>query len=251
MTELNQGLATRRARQRSRPQSESVKGITHKVLPVLVLLLTAVLVFAGGRMTFAGMASYQAEAFLEDWAGKAEEPAPRAWAVAHEAAQRAVGLYPVANGEYLDRLGRVYSWQQFAQPYGSPEAKASRLAALEGYRASTEARPVWPNTWARLAHTKLQLAQLDDEFKQALSLASELGPSRIDVQREVVTIAFAAWPQLSRAERERFLESARNNVAYGPRDARYTETLAAQNGLTATLCDSLDVSLKTTRRLCQ
>lgn len=251
MTELNQGLTTRRARRRSRPQSESVKGITHKVLPVLVLLLTAVLVFAGGRMTFAGMASYQAEAFLEDWAGKAEEPAPRAWAVAHEAAQRAVALYPVANGEYLDRLGRVYSWQQFTKPYGSPEAQASRLAALEGYRASTQARPTWPQTWARLAHTKLQLAQFDDEFRQALAQANELGPTRIMVQREVMTVAFAAWPQLNASERERVLQSARLSVIYSIREAQRIYQMALHAGITEPLCESLDPELQSKRRVCQ
>lgn len=251
MTEHTQGRASRRVRRHSRSQTENVKSVTQKGLALVVLLLTLVLVYTGGRMTLAGMASYQAEIFLKDWASKGQEPTPRAWAVAQAAAQRAVDLYPTANGEYLDRLGRVYSWQQFTQPYGSPEAQASRLAALDSYRAATQARPTWPHTWSRLAHTKLQLVQFDDEFRQALGQASDLGPSRIEVQREVVTIAFAAWPQLSRAERERFLESVRNNVAYGQRDAQRVQALAAQYGLTDTLCNSLDEPTKTTRKLCQ
>lgn len=64
-------------------------------------------------------------------------------------------------------------------------------------------------------------------------------------------IAFATWPQLNASERERILQSARFNVAYGPRDAQYTQTLAAQHGLTDTLCNSLDTSLKAIRKLCQ
>lgn len=248
MTEHTQGRASRRVRRHSRSQTENVKSVTQKGLALVVLLLTLVLVYTGGRMTLAGMASYQTEIFLKDWASKGQEPTPRAWAVAQAAAQRAVDLYPTANGEYLDRLGRVYSWQQFTQTFGNPEAQASRLAALDSYRASTQARPTWPHTWSRLAHTKLQLVQFDDEFRQALGQASDLGPSRIEVQREVVTIAFAAWPQLTKSERERFLESA---VAYGQRDVRHMQALAAQHGLTDTLCNSLDASLKATHKLCQ
>lgn len=251
MTEHTQGRASRRARRHSRSQTENVKSVTQKGLALFVLLLMLVLAYTGGRMALAGMADYQAQIFLKDWASKGQEPTPRAWAVAQAAAHRAVDLYPTPNGEYLDRLGRVYSWQQFTQPYGSPEAQASRQAALDSYRAATQARPTWPQTWARLAHTKLQLAQFDDEFRQALAQANELGPTRIMVQREVMTVAFAAWPQLNASERERMLQSARFNVAYGPRDAQYTQALAAQHGLTDTLCNSLDASLKATRKLCQ
>lgn len=251
MTEHTQGRASRRARRHSRSQTENVKSVTQKGLALFVLLLMLVLAYTGGRMALAGMADYQAQIFLKDWASKGQEPTPRAWAVAQAAAHRAVDLYPTPNGEYLDRLGRVYSWKQFTQPYGSPEAQASRQAALDSYRAATQARPTWPQTWARLAHTKLQLAQFDDEFRQALAQANELGPTRIMVQREVMTVAFAAWPQLNASERERILQSARFNVAYGMRDAQYTQALAAQHGLTDTLCSNLDTSLKATRKLCQ
>ncbi|MGE6659754.1 hypothetical protein ACQKEK_03280 [Pseudomonas sp. NPDC077408] len=224
--------------------------ITQKAVIALVLLASLGLLFAGLRMAGAGFASYQAEAFLQDWAGKGTEPSDAAWRVAEGAAQRAVGLYPVANGEYLDRLGRVYSWQQFERPYGSPDALGSRLAALDAYRASLEARPVWPNTWARLANTKLHLALFDDEFKQALEQASALGPSRLEVQREVAMIVFAGWAQLSKQERANFLESARRSVTYGQREAQQIQLLAAQNGLTGALCNSLPFEMKAQRGLC-
>ncbi len=251
MNNLTLDRPSRRKRQRSRAELQNVTSITQKAVIALVLLASFGLVFSGLRMASAGFASYQAEAFLQDWAGKDAEPSAEAWQVAQGAAQRAVSLYPVANGEYFDRLGRVYSWQQFNQPYGSPVALASRLAALDAYRASVEARPVWPNTWVRLANTKLQLALFDDEFKQALERASALGPSRIDVQREVAMVVFAAWPQLSKQERANFLEAARRSVAYGPREANQMQAMAAQHGLTDVLCDSLHINVKTTRKLCQ
>lgn len=251
MNDLTHDRPSHRKRQRSHADSQSVNGITQKAVLLLVLLVSAALLFVGVRMTAAGIASYQAEAFLQDWTGKGTEPDPSAWTVAQDAAQRAVNLYPVANGEYFDRLGLVHSWQHFAQPYGSPDALSSRLAALDAYRASLEARPVWPNTWARLATTKLQLAVFDGEFKQALARAAELGPSRSAVQREVISTAFAAWLQLSETERERFLESARRSVAYSQREAQQVHSMATQHGVSNVLCKSLDTDIKTTRKLCQ
>lgn len=251
MTEHTQGRASRRARRHSRSQTENVKSVTQKGLALFVLLLMLVLAYTGGRMALAGMADYQAQIFLKDWASKGQEPSPRAWAVAQAAAHRAVDLYPTPNGEYLDRLGRVYSWQQFTQPYGSPEAQASRQAALDSYRAATQARPTWPQTWARLAHTKLQLAQFDDEFRQALAQANELGPTRIMVQREVMTVAFAAWPQLNASERERVLQSARFSVIYSIREAQRIYQMALHAGITEPLCESLDPELQSKRRVCQ
>lgn len=251
MTDLTLDRLSRRKRQRSRAESQNVTSITQKAVIALVLLASLGLVFAGLRMAGAGFASYQAEAFLQDWAGKGTEPSDAAWRVAEGAAQRAVSLYPVANGEYLDRLGRVYSWQQFERPYGSPDALGSRLAALDAYRGSLEARPVWPNTWARLANTKLHLALFDDEFKQALEKASALGPSRIEVQREVVMVVFAAWPQLSTQERARFIESAHRAVAYSDNEGKRIFQLAEHAGVTAVLCRSLPLEIQAKRQLCQ
>lgn len=217
---------------------------------LLVLLASLGLFVTGVRMAGAGIASYQTEAFLEDWASKGVQPDPRAWAVAEGAALRAISRYPTADGEYLDLLGRVYSWQHISEPFGSPRAETSRRAALDAYRAAVAARPTWPYTWLRLADTKLHLAQFDDEFRLARARATELGPTRIQIQREIAGIAFAAWRQLNANERQRALESARRAVAYGPRDAQQIHARAAQLGLADALCASLDDHLKTTRKLC-
>lgn len=251
MNDMTLNRPSGRKRQRSRSDSQTVTGITQKALLLLVLLASLGLAFIGLRMAGAGIASYQAEAFLEDWASKGLQPDPRAWAVAQGAALRAISRYPTADGEYLDLLGRVYSWQHISEPFGSPLAEPSRQAALDAYRAAVAARPTWPYTWLRLADTKLHLAQFDDEFRLALARATELGPTRIQIQREIAGIAFAAWPQLDTSERQRALDSARRTVAYGQRDAQQIHTRAAQLGLADTLCASLDEQLKTTRKLCQ
>ncbi|QLC74724.1 hypothetical protein LPB260_14170 [Pseudomonas sp. LPB0260] len=226
-----------------------MKTITEKLPLLLVLFVATGLLYAGARMIPAGIASYQAEAFIGAWEQAAAEPSPRAWVIAQGAAQRAVDWYPAANGDHLDRLGRIYSWWQFRHPYGDPLAEVSRRAALETYRAATAARPAWPYSWERLAHTKLYLQQFDGEFAHALNEARRLGPWRIGVNRELAAIGLSAWAQLDEKQRQASLESARRVAAYGPAEAKRLLELAEATGHLDELCNKLGPALITTRKL--
>lgn len=210
-------------------------------ISALLVGLTAIgLLLFGGRLLLAGIADYQAEAFLDAWATTTNEPDVRAWDIAHAAAQRAINLYPVADGERLDRLGRVYSWQQFRHPFAAPTAQSSRQAALDAYRAAVSARPTWPDSWARLAHAKLYLQQFDDEFANALTQAFQLGPWRIAVNRELAQIGLIAWPHLSQAQQKTTLESARRVAAFDPGEAQLLLKLAGQTGRLQQMCGVLE-----------
>lgn len=191
-----------------------------KLTALLVLLIALLSLTAGACMTLAGLARYQADAFIEAWEQRGLEPLTQAWDIAHAAAQRAVAFYPVASGDYLDRLGRVHAWRYFRHPVTDLRAQRSRQAALHAYRASVTARPTWPYTWARLAHTKLLLQQFDSEFDEALSRAFQLGPWRIGVNRELVSVGFSAWQKLSETQRLAILKSAKRSVTYKISDAK-------------------------------
>ena len=207
---------------------------------MLVALVALLLILFGGRLLLAGIADYQAEAFLTAWETAGSEPDERAWRIAHDAAQRAIDLYPVADGERLDRLGRIFSWKQFRQPYAAPQAQASRLAALDAYRASVSVRPTWPDSWARLAHAKLYLQQFDDEFANALLQAFALGPWQIAVNRELAQIGLIAWSRLTPEQQQATLESARRVTVYSPGEAQQLLKLAAQTGTLQQVCGVLD-----------
>ncbi|MCY1524480.1 hypothetical protein D9M68_594130 [compost metagenome] len=239
-----------RKRQRSHVDSRGASQVMHHV-PPLVLVLSFELLVAGAYMLLAGIASFQADAFIGAWDTRGQEPSARAWEVAHNAAQRAIRLYPVADGDRLDRLGRIHSWKQFRQPYADPAAQHSRRAALDAYRAATVARPTWPYTWARLAHSKLYLQEFDDEFDQAMVRAFQLGPWRIGVNRELAEIGLSAWPQLNEAQRQATLESARRSLSFGNAEAQHLLEVAQRTGRLRLLCDSLSPELKGTRKLSQ
>lgn len=216
--------------------------LRRRVVALLVAITAIGLLLFGGRLLLAGIADYQTEAFLEAWEATANEPDAHAWNIAHAAAQRAMDLYPVADGERLDRLGRIYSWKQFRQPFAAPTAQASRQAALDAYRASVNARPTWPDSWARLAHAKLYLQQFDDEFANALTQAFELGPWRVAVNRELAQVGLISWPKLTAGQRQATLESARRVAAFNPNESKQLLKLAEQTSTLQQVCAALEGS---------
>lgn len=247
-TVLDTQLASQ-ARRRVR-RSGSGKRTSRLLLVPLVVTLALLLLIGGTRLLLAGIASYQAEAFLQDWQKKGRKPDERAWQIAHDAAERAIALYPGANGDYQHRLGLIHQWQHMRQPVGSPVAIPSRHLALQAFRAALAARPHWPEHWTALAWTKLQLLEFDDEFHQALAKAQRLGPWRIGINRSLAEIGLIAWPQLSTDERAAVLEAARRTARSGPREAADLFALAKQAGLDDRLCQHLEDALKKQRRIC-
>lgn len=216
----------------------------------LIMVLALALLVAGSRMLLAGIASYQTDAFLENWSAKAEEPSERAWQIAHEAARRAIDLYPTANGVYLERLGLIQQWKEFRRPYGAPQAMGSRQAAAQAFREAIAVRPNWPDNWTALAHAKLYLSEFDTEFHHVLAQAHVLAPWRIGVNRRLAEIGFITWPRLDVMERESILESARRTVAYSPVESKKLFAIATNTGMTDALCNSLPKALKTIRKIC-
>ncbi len=245
----NAQLEGSRRRRKTAPAMAGAKRVSHIGLAILALLLALLLLISGARLLLAGIADYQAEAFLGAWSKARVEPDARAWAVAESAAQRAVSLSPAADGDRFDRLGRVYSWQHFRQPYGAAHAADSRRLALAAYRASVQARPTWPYTWARLAHSKLYLLEFDAEFSHALAQAFAMGPTRIAVNRELADIGLSAWPQLSAEQRQATLESVRRSVAYNVPEAQNMLSIAKHNGRVEEFCGALEASLISSRKL--
>lgn len=218
-------------------------GGLQRLAALLVAVAASVLLFGGGGLLLAGIADHQVEVFLDDWqqAASAGRPAPgeRAWQVAHAAAERAVEVYPAVDGKRLERLGVVYSWQHYRQPYAAVRAEASRRSALAAYRAAVLARPTWPYAWAHLARTKLSLLEIDAEFAHALRQASVFGPWRPAINRELAEIGVMAWPGLGRDLRRLTLQALQRAAALGPAEAGRLIGIARDSGSWGQLCPAL------------
>jgi len=222
-------------------------------LPALLLLIgfSLLLLFLAGRLLLAGVSAWQAEDFLKDWNRLGRVPSERAWEVAHEAAQRSVFLFPGANGEYYDRLGRILEARQAQLPLGAKEAEASRRAALEAYREATRARPLWPYSWTQIAYVKLRLLEFDQEFDQAYARSFELAPWRIQSNALLAEIALRAWPSLDEPQRAQGREAMRRSVDWSRREARQLNRLAVNLGMQWIFCAALEDEQKQRNRICQ
>lgn len=250
MTTTTAPLPSRR-RSRTRGTSQNVKPFTLRLALLLAVAFSLPLLYSGSRLLLAAIAGYQAQSFLDDWTRKNEEPSPRAWQVAHDAAQRAVDFYPGRNGEYLQRLGHIQQWKQFRHPFGAPEAQQSRRAALEAFRAASKTRPTWPANWTALAYAKLHLLELDSEFAHALRQAQAFGPTRLEINRTLAEIGFIAWPRLDAEQRQATLAAAHKTVNHGTREAQKLLAIAQQTGMQGELCSSLGEAEKKKRKICQ
>lgn len=216
----------------------------------LLLLGALVLAVTGGRLLIAGVAAHQAQSFIDDWEQLGEVPTEQAWRVAEAAAQRAVSFYPGLNGDYYERLGRVYEWRHESLNFGDPEADVSRRRALEAYRRAVEVRPDWPDTWVQIAFIKLRLLEFDEEFDRALQLGFENGPWRMRINRDLSTVGLIAWPQLDEAQRARIMTSAERTVAFSDVQAVRLFALSDHIDQTLLLCDELPAELTRKRGVC-
>ena len=146
---------------------------------VLLFGVGGALIYLGGSLFSAGLADYQARTFQEDWQQKQTPPSIKAWRIAKEASERAVARHPLnANGEYLDRLGRINEWLHFDKPVGDAVAQLTRSKAESLYEQAIAARPAWPNTYSQLAYVKAIQGELDKRFYEVAEVAYQLGPWR-------------------------------------------------------------------------
>ncbi len=217
-----------------------------------VTLLLAALTLAGLAVELlqAGIASQRAERYLQHAQKLDPALSEQARHKAYEAIRRAVERYPVANGEYLDRLGRVIVMQAEAS-----EAEASSRPALEEsrdvFRASLAERPLWPWTWLRLAHSKVLLGEFDEELDMALNRANELGRGHADIDRDMARLGFFTWADLSASQRRLTLAAAGRAASHSRQDAELVYGIAKQTGRSIPFCWSLEPALKTQQRICK
>lgn len=208
----------------------------NRIVPWLMLVGGVALLLLGSAMTSAGMGKVRAEAFMDSWAQGGGEPGAVAWEAVSQAAANAVSFYPVANGEYEDRLGRVFLWHDYRQPFGAPTARESRELALKAFQRSLAARPVAPATHARLAHTYLYLKRLDASFVGHLGQARHQGPWQSDVNRELAEVGLLAWPSLAPAQRAQVMEAFCATLMLPPPQQDPLPELARRAGQSASLC---------------
>lgn len=201
-------------------------------------------------MLYAGVASEHAELALRYWQHSDQPPSEGYWNMSLLRAESAVERAPIANGEYLDRLGRILLWGPLVAPEGSA-VETQKQDALLAFRKSVEVRPAWPWSWFRLAYAKQGLQQMDDEFDLALRRTSELGAGRVELDSDLAALGFSAWSDLTTRQRAITLQAASRSAAVSKKEALQMYNLASASGLAIPLCWSLGSAIKAKQQICK
>lgn len=224
--------------------------IAQKLACLFALPVSALCLALSAPMLFAGVASEHAELALRNWQRSDTPPSESYWNMSFQRAVSAVEQAPITNAEYLDRLGRVLLWGSLVAPEGA-SSETQRQGALQAFRQSVEARPVWPWTWLRLAYAKQALHQMDDEYDLAMRRTNELGAGRMELDSDLAALGFSAWSELTPSQRTITLEAANRSVAFSKKEALHMYNLAKATGLATPLCWSLGSAVKAEQQICK
>lgn len=219
--------------------SQAMATVTRRCLALLAGLLGLAIIWSGGQLVIAGMAHYQASVFIDHWEKQSSKPSEQAWHIAEDAINRAINVYPVSNGKYLEKLGYIHQWRASDFRVTPATAQVSRHAAAQAFRDAIQARPTWPRVWVGLAYAKLTLLEFDDEFTQALQQAHDFGPWRIEINRRIATIGLIALSDLNTQQVEIIQTAVQRTAQYSSQERQKLFKLAAITHTLEQLCNML------------
>lgn len=238
----------------SRASAQSRTLVRSPMFVYLAVCLIAVLAFSSVLAMLGDINASQAKRLERRWEKSPSTINLVQWQAAENYLQSALMFSP-GHPDYLESLGRLYSWRLFVPPesgakHGEPQEQA--LSGLAYYWQAVNERPYRSSTWAELALLKSQLGQIDDEFWLAFQNADRLGPYEKPTLLNLLNAGLGAFKQLSWEQRAE-VQALFNRML----TLRWTDTqalkIADQLGMQAALCygiEELQVRARI-RRQCQ
>lgn len=228
-------------------QTQRIRRSSSNTLPIVIQRVVAVVtgvfglfvLYGGIKLFIAGLAHYQASAFIEQWEQQRTAPSEQAWTIVNDAITRAIDTHPASNGKYLEKLGYIQQWHSYGAALNDTSASSSRQAAVQALRKATLARPTWPDAWAALAYAKLSVLELDDEFTFALRQAQHFGPWRIGINRRIAEIGLIALPALNSEQAAIIFEAAQRTAQYSAKEQAQLFSFAKETETLLSLCRAL------------
>lgn len=232
-------MSTQTVSQRRSSRTPPMPTRLRRSIALIAGLLGLAAIVGGGKLLVAGIAHYQAQAFIEHWEKQPAAPSEKAWHVAEDAIARAIAAYPGANGAYLETQGYIQQWRAFGANLNDPAVQQYRQASVQALRESVQARRTWPDAWAALAYAKLTVLEFDDEFTQALQQAQHFGPWRIGINRRLAEVGLIAYAVLNDAQRALVSEPIQRTAQYSAKERKQLFEIAAQSNSLSPLCTIL------------
>ena len=163
-----------------------------RVASIAAMLLLAAAAMQAARLGIADAYERTARLEIERWGNRPANPQNLARATDWVTQSL---RYAPHNPSALEELGGLQLRQMHAAT--DPQlAVALARGAYSNFRLALVERPTAALNWARLALTKLYLAEQDEELFSALRRSFELGPRDPGVPELVLHLGMALWPEI-------------------------------------------------------
>jgi len=136
------------------------------------------------------------------------------WTIAYDRVSKAIGQNPL-NPELLTLMANVQEWKIYLDS-GDVENSHYLTLALKNYRKAAELRPSWPYTWSHISLVKYRMGEIDQEFQQAIEIATKSGPWEPGVQQIIAEVGLSAWQELDIGMREKIARNINRGITMQP-----------------------------------
>ena len=171
----------RRRRRRSSAPVETrtveVKRIPHKyILAAFAVFIATIGIFHAFKFTAASVSYFESKKIVDNWSNAGVVKSQNEYEIALGSINNALFFQP-EKPLYIEMYAQILEWgylNNFANQNDLRVAKTQYLLALKS-------RPLWPATYANLAMIKWRLQEFDDELRNYLIKADELGSQSQEV----------------------------------------------------------------------
>lgn len=213
-----------------------------------VILLSSVLVAGvlfGARLIAAEILLSSVQLQINTWYQSGQVPSLTNWQEVKDRLTQAKRLNPY-DMHYDLMTAEVYEWRRNIRDDNTVNVQVieeTGTAILDAYRAAINARPHWPESWARLARQKAYMNEIDSEFVIALENVESLGRWSPDVQFLVSEAAAVSWNQANSSIRALMVRNIERGVAYYDAAGRRHLRFLQFSNLIPLVCPLLDFDL--------
>ncbi|MGK0298271.1 MAG: hypothetical protein ACI9XC_001890 [Gammaproteobacteria bacterium] len=188
--------------------------MTYRHLLIIPCLILIGLIITAGSRGLADINVKSTQKSLLQWVNDVNTLNKAEWTIAYDRVSKAIDQDPL-NPELLTLMANVQEWKIYLDK-DDVENNHYLSLALKNYRTAAEIRPAWPYTWSHISLVKLRMGEVDQEFQQAIEIATKTGPWEPRVQQIIAEVGLSAWQRLNTGMREKIVRNINRGITIQP-----------------------------------
>ena len=188
------------------------------VIVLLVISLSAWVIYHAGRLAIADIGHYPVKHWVER-VDITKSISTFELDKAEDKILRSISFNP-DNAEYQEYLGRIHYLRAIGSYQDRSLYRENIQKAYLAHKQAIKLRPQWPYSWANLALMKSHLQQLDVEYLYAVNQAVRYGPWEISSNEALVQAGFNGWHKLTKNSQQITIGALERVYQQTPRTAR-------------------------------